>query len=82
MNRLVAPSIEISRTAPSSAGLRQPHEPLDAVRHADERVHRLAVLGAGKLQRDREAEIGNERERDAPDRSASGVSSGKMWARK
>ena len=43
--------------------LRQPHEPLDAVGHADERVHRSAVLGAGKLQRDREAEIGNERER-------------------
>ncbi len=45
------------------AGLRQPHEALDAVRHADQRVHRLAVLGARKLQGDREAEIGNERER-------------------
>ena len=45
------------------AGLRQPHESLDAVRHADERVHRLAVLGARQLQGHREAEIGNERER-------------------
>ena len=42
---------------------RQAHEPLDAVRHADERVHRLAVLGASELQGDRETEIGNERER-------------------
>src|ERR1700677_4028687 len=41
----------------------QPHEPLDAVRHADERVHRLAVLGARQLQGHGEAEIGNERER-------------------
>ena len=45
------------------AGLRQPHEALDAVGHADQRVHRLAVLGAGQLQGDRESEIGNERER-------------------
>ena len=45
------------------AGLRQPHEAFDAVRHADQRIHRPAVLGAGKLQGDREAEIGNERER-------------------
>ena len=44
-------------------GLRQPHEPFDAVRHADQRVHRLAVLDARQLQGDREAEIGNERER-------------------
>ena len=63
MNRLVAPSIEISRTSPAVAGLRQTDEPLDAIRHADQRIHRLAVLGARKLQRDREAEIGNERER-------------------
>ena len=45
------------------ARLRQPHESLDAVRHADERVHRLAVLGARQLQGHGEAEIGNERER-------------------
>ena len=44
------------------AGLRQPHETLDPVGHADQRIHRLAVLGARKLQGDREAEIGNERE--------------------
>ena len=45
------------------AAVRQPHETLDAVRHADQRIHRLAVLGARKLQRDREAKVGNERER-------------------
>ncbi len=39
------------------------HEALDLVRHADQRVHRLAVAGARELQRQREAEIGNERER-------------------
>ena len=43
--------------------LRQADEALDLVRHADQRVHRLAVAGARKLQRDGEAEIGNERER-------------------
>ena len=42
---------------------RQPDEALDLVRHADQRVHRLAVAGAHELQRDREAEIGDERER-------------------
>ena len=42
---------------------RQPDEALDLLRHADERVHRLAVLHARQLQRDREAEIGNERKR-------------------
>src|SRR4029450_13934580 len=41
----------------------QAHEPVDLVRHADERVHRLAVARARQLQRDGEAEIGNERER-------------------
>ena len=45
------------------ARLRQPHESLDAVRHADERVHRLAVLGARQLQGHGETEIRNERER-------------------
>ena len=44
-------------------GLRQADEPLDPLRHADQRVHRLAVLGARKLQRDRKSEIGDERER-------------------
>jgi hypothetical protein len=48
---------------PALAGRRQPNETLDAVRHADEGVHRLAVLGARQLQGDGEAEIGNERER-------------------
>ncbi len=42
---------------------RQPDETIDLVRHADQRVHRLAVAGAHELQRDREAEIGDERER-------------------
>ncbi len=41
----------------------QAHEPLDLVWHADERVHRLAVARARQLQRNGEAEIGNERER-------------------
>src|SRR6202035_5242200 len=41
----------------------QPHETLDTVGQANERIHRPAVLGAGKLQRDREAEIGDERKR-------------------
>ena len=45
------------------AGLRQADEALDPVRHADERIHRLAVPGARQLQGDGEAEIGNERER-------------------
>ena len=41
----------------------QPDETFDLLRHADERVHRLAVFHARELQRDGEAEIGNERER-------------------
>ena len=41
----------------------QPDETIDLLRHADERVHRLAVFHARELQRDGEAEIGNERER-------------------
>ena len=45
------------------AGARQLDEALDLLRHADQRVHRLAVLHARELQREREAEIGNERER-------------------
>ena len=52
----------MTRAAPPVAG-RQPDEALDLVRHADQRVHRLAVAGAGELQRDGEAEIGDERER-------------------
>ena len=42
---------------------RQPDETIDLVGHADQRVHRLAVAGAHELKRDREAEIGDERER-------------------
>ena len=42
---------------------RQADEALDLVGHADQRVHRLAVARARKLQRDGEAEIGDERER-------------------
>ena len=42
---------------------RQADEALDLLRHADQRVHRLAVALARQLQRDREAEIGDERER-------------------
>ena len=45
------------------AAARQADEAVDLLRHADERVHRLAVLHARELQRQREAEIGNERER-------------------
>ena len=45
------------------AAARQLDEALDLLRHADERVHRLAVARACELQRDRETEIGNERER-------------------
>ena len=45
------------------AAARQPDEALDLLRHADERVHRLAVAHTRELQRDGEAKIGNERER-------------------
>ena len=38
-------------------------EPLDLLRHADERVHRPAVAGAREMEGDRKAEIGNERKR-------------------
>ena len=41
----------------------QADEALDLLRHADQRVHRLAVADARELQREREAEIGDERER-------------------
>ena len=54
---------ERDQRAPSRRPLRQHDEALDLVRHADERIHRLAVADARQLQRDREAEIGNERER-------------------
>ena len=43
--------------------VRQPRESLDAVRHADQSVHRLAVFGPGELQGDRETQIRNKRER-------------------
>ncbi len=42
---------------------RQADEPVDLVRHADQRIHRLAVAGPRQMQRDGESEIGNERER-------------------
>ena len=42
---------------------RQTDEAVDLAGHADQRVHRLAVGDARKLQRDREAEVRNERER-------------------
>ncbi len=45
------------------ASLRQAHEALDAVGHADQRVHRLAVLAAGELQSQRKPQIGDERKR-------------------
>src|SRR6516165_4896871 len=44
-----------------SLGSRQADEAVDLVRHADERVHRLAVARARQVQRDGEAEVGNER---------------------
>ena len=64
MKRLVAPSTEISRTSPSLAGLRQ------AARSArcgsacgSARSSPLPSLARASCKRDREAEIGNERER-------------------
>ena len=47
----------------ASIGVRQADEAIDLAGNADERIHRPAVARAGKLQRDGEAEIGNERER-------------------
>ncbi len=41
----------------------QPDETFDLLRHANERVHRLAVFYTRELQRDGKGEIGNERER-------------------
>ena len=38
-------------------------EAFDLLGHADERVHRFAVAGTHEMQRQREAQIGNERER-------------------
>src|SRR5262249_50829566 len=46
-----------------SLGTREADEAVDLVRHADERIHRLAVARARELERDGEAEIRNERER-------------------
>src|SRR5262249_40991410 len=43
-----------------SLGTRQADEAVDLVRHADERIHRLAVARAREVERDGEAEIGNE----------------------
>ena len=42
---------------------RQADEAVDLAGHADQRVHRLAVGDARKLQRDRKAEVRDERER-------------------
>src|SRR5262249_25307903 len=42
------------------AASRQLDEPLDLLRHTDERIHRLAVFDTRKLQSDREGQIGNE----------------------
>src|SRR5262249_6469454 len=39
---------------------RQLDEPFDLLRHANERIHRLAVFDARKLQSDREGQVGNE----------------------
>ena len=47
---------------PALAGLRQAHETLDPVGHADQRIHCPAVLAARKLQGHGKSEIGNERE--------------------
>ena len=43
--------------------LRQLHQPLDAVREPHQRAHRPPVVDMGELQRQREAEVGDERER-------------------
>ena len=42
---------------------RDAEEAFDLLGNADERVHRLTVAGAHEMERQREAEIGNERER-------------------
>ena len=44
-------------------GDREADEALDFLRHADQRVHRLAVFGAMELEGDRKAEVRDERER-------------------
>ena len=55
--------LERNQAQALSGTARQADETLELQWHADERVHRLAVLHPGKLQRQRKAEIGNERER-------------------
>ena len=62
MNSEVICSSVIRRAAPSG-GDGNADEAFDLLGHADERVHRLAVAGAHEMERQREAEIGNERER-------------------
>ena len=47
--------------APSALGM--PDEAVDLAGDADQRIHRLAIAHARKLQRDGEAEVGDERER-------------------
>ena len=46
-----------------AVGSRQSDEALDLVGNADERIHGLAIAGTGERERDREAEIGDERKR-------------------
>src|SRR5262249_11668296 len=56
----------LERDQPRRARLRlrrQADEALDLLRHADERVQRLAVVLADEMQRDGEAEIGDEGKR-------------------
>ncbi len=55
--------LERDQTNGMIAATWQPDETIDLLRHADERIHRLAVLYPRELQRDGKAEIGNERER-------------------
>ena len=47
----------------AALGIGQADEAVDRAGHADQRVHAAPVARARKLQRDGEAEIGNERER-------------------
>ena len=63
MNRPIACLERDQANGAAVVGARQPDEPLDLLRHADEGVHPLAVAHARELQRDGEAEIGDERER-------------------
>ena len=61
MNRPTVSSSGMKRTHALAVG--QPDEALQRHRQAQQRRHLLAVLAMPQLQRDREAEIGDERER-------------------